>query len=67
MLNLAEQRGIGGIEAQLNGMQGITELHHTIGEAEPLMGGNKKRHSLAVVDRLLAEGDTLVLCASVGS
>ncbi len=56
MLNLAVQGRIGGIEAQLDGMRGIDELHNTIGKAEALVSGDEKRHSFALVARLLAKG-----------
>ena len=61
MLDLAEQGRICGIEAKLDGTRGIADLHDTIREAETLMVRNEKRHSLAVVDRLLAQGEALVL------
>ena len=40
MLDLAKQSRISGIEAELDGMRGIAELHNTIREPEALMGGD---------------------------
>ena len=42
MLNLAEQSGIGRIEAKLNGVRGVTEPHNTIGKPEALTCGDEK-------------------------
>ena len=46
MLNLPDRGRIGGIEAKVDGVGGIAELHKTIGQAQTMMGGDKKDTAL---------------------
>jgi hypothetical protein len=64
--NLAEQGGIGRVEAKLNGIVGVAKMHSAIGEAQALVGRHQEPYGFAVIDRLTGQWKALGVGATVG-